>query len=240
MDTIVRATCPNCRMPLRIPTQWIGQIVRCKGCRAIVRSKARSGVDTPAPANGTAESAPLDQTVPNPKAFDFIEPRAARDDDPFPLPEPIAPPQPEADQLGGFGAAPVPVPQPMPAYPYPVPPPGYPYAPPPGYPYPVPPGYPAGAYAPPPGYPYPYAPPPGYPYPVPAYPQPEVVAQPGPEQRRVRTDLHASPINRPPLSQQEEQFIWWRSFFSPAVNHCQRPGVKHLNERRRKNDQAGR
>jgi hypothetical protein len=169
MDTIVRAACPKCRTVLRIPVQWVGQTVKCKKCGALVRSKPKNNVETLSSANGTAESAPLDQTIPNPDSFDFSQPAPANGDDPFPIPEPLIPPAPEAHPLGGFDAGPQP--QPAPVYPYPVPP-GYPYAPPPGYPYPVSPAYgPPGAYAPPPGYPYPlppgYAPPAGYPYPAP-------------------------------------------------------------------------
>src|SRR5438067_7932533 len=141
MDTTVRATCPKCRTVLRIPAQWVGQAVRCKKCGAVMRSKPKAG----APGNGTDEAAPLDGTAPHaanghpdPNAFDFSPPAPA-DDDPFPLPEPIAPPELEPDPLGGFGAA-------APTQPLPV------LGVPPGYPYPVPPGYPTPAgYAPPPG-----------------------------------------------------------------------------------------
>ena len=52
MDGTVRATCPGCRSPLRIPAQWVGQAVRCKKCGAVVRSKPKA--DAPAghaPAN---------------------------------------------------------------------------------------------------------------------------------------------------------------------------------------------
>src|SRR5262245_10592181 len=158
MNTTVRATCPKCRTALRIPTQWIGQTVRCRNCRATVRATPKNDTDTPRPvSNGTAEVAALDQTAPA-SAFDFAKTPQA--EAPFPLPEPIAPPAPAAHgdhPLDGFGATPQPQPAPAPA---PVP----------GYPYPAPPGYPPGAYAPP-GYP--YAPPPSYPYPVPpGYPQP--------------------------------------------------------------------
>jgi hypothetical protein len=188
MDATVRATCPNCRNVLRIPAQWVGQAVKCKKCGTVVRSKAKRGGSPDA--NGTAEAAALDST-PKPaagNAFDFNQ--QSREDDDFPLPEPIAPPVEKDDRFdptGGADASSQPqpaaaVPGMPPGYPYPLPPgyppppaygapPGYPYAPPPGYPYPVPPGYPPPAaygYPAPPGYPPgAYGPPPGYP---PGYP----------------------------------------------------------------------
>ena len=221
MDTTVRATCPKCRTSLRIPAQWVGQAVKCKKCGAIVRSKPKNDDDTPRPvSNGTAVAAPLDQTVPT-NAFDFVKPAA--EDDPFPLPEPIAPTEADNGPLGNFGSAPAPAPQPQPpqaqpqpGYPYPMPPgyappPGYPYAPP-GYPYPAPPGYPPGAYAPPPGYPYPmppgYAPPPGayappgYPYapPAPSAPgMPPAAPMPAPLPGPVKPGVPAKPQGQFPM-----------------------------------------
>jgi hypothetical protein len=167
MGSTVRATCPKCRTALRIPAGWVGQTVRCKQCGVTIRSRPKG--EAGSPAAGTAESAPLDRTAPAPN----VQP-PARADDPFGLPDPVAP-QPVADPFGG-----APVPQPVPGYPYPLPP-GYA---PPGYPYP-PPGYPPGAYAPPPGYPYPMPPgygPPGVYVPPQAYPLPAPVAVPVPVQ----------------------------------------------------------
>ena len=155
MDTTVRANCPQCRSVLRIPSEWLGRTVKCKKCGAHVRSKPKTTGETPTPTNGTAEAAPLDQTVPNPGKFS--SPATGIPADPFALP-----PEPGASPING--AAP-----PPPGYPYPVPP-GYPHAPPPGYPAP-------GGYAPP-GYP--YAPPPGYPYPIPPHPQQFAEAPPAP------------------------------------------------------------
>lgn len=162
MATTVRARCPGCRSVLRIPVRWLGQAVKCKKCGAVVRSRTPD-TDTPLPNGaGTAESVPLDQTVPaNPG--EYGRPAAAGGEYPYP-------------------AAPVP-----PGYTYPAAPgyapaaygpPQYPYAPPPGYPYPVP----HAAYGQPPGYPYPvppgaYAPPPAYSYSAPAAPAPAPLYQ---------------------------------------------------------------
>jgi hypothetical protein len=195
MDATVRATCPKCGTGLRIPTQWIGQVVRCKKCGSAVRSKPKSEGQTPA-ADGTTEAAPFDattphgnarydvngQSVPAPNEYASEQSKPSPNGVPFPLPEKVVPPGPNpvgnefnpAGRIGNGDVQPAPA---MPGYPYPMPP-GYPppgaYAPPPGYPYPAPPGYP---YPMPPGNPYPYppgygspgayAPSPGYPYAMP-------------------------------------------------------------------------
>jgi len=119
----VRAACPNCQTPLRIPAAWAGQVVKCKKCGSGVR--VRSG------------AAPIPQPVPQPappavSAFADMRPAAPANDNPFDDPPP-------AYNGNGYTA-------PVPAYPYPVPP-GAPAvatypAPPAGYPYPMPAGYP--------------------------------------------------------------------------------------------------
>ena len=54
MDTTVRATCPQCQTVLRIPSQWVGQAVKCKKCGSVVRSKPRG--------DGITETSHLDNT----------------------------------------------------------------------------------------------------------------------------------------------------------------------------------
>ena len=50
MDTTVRANCPQCRSVLRIPSEWLGRTVKCKKCRAHVRSEAQDqGRDADSP-----------------------------------------------------------------------------------------------------------------------------------------------------------------------------------------------
>lgn len=154
MQTTVRATCPKCRSVLRIPALWVGQMVRCTKCRAVVRSKRRG---MPAAVTMPATSAEQPARVSN--AFDFApNVPLPLDNDPLPLPEPM--PQP----------VPVPV---AAAQPYPAPS-SYPYAVPPGYAYPAPPGYPTPVAT------YPSPVPAGYPQPNPyaahvpmSVPQPE-------------------------------------------------------------------
>ena len=176
MDTTVRATCPQCQTGLRIPSQWLGQAIKCKKCGTVVRTKARN--------DGGDSAANLDQTqTTNGRtadvdhgAFDFNG-AADEGDGTFPGQESPAADNGWSNPAAGAAAPPLQPVAPPPGYPYPVPPgypppgagaygapPGYPYAPP-GYPYAPPPGFPPGA----PGYPPPgaYGAPPGYPYPVP-------------------------------------------------------------------------
>lgn len=171
MDATIRATCPSCQSPLKIPAQWVGQPVKCKKCGAIVRTKAKAS--NPAAA-GTAESAPLDITAPN--GYPTPAPGAAPHPSPFaglvpPTPTPAFNPfehegvavpghsTPHAVPPGYAYPAP-PAGQPAVAYPHPIPS-GYAAPTTPGSPYPVPAGYPVPA---PPGAP--YGVPPGYPHPV--------------------------------------------------------------------------
>jgi hypothetical protein len=185
MEATVRAACPKCQTVLRIPSDWVGRVVKCKNCAAQFRSKAK-----PEAAGTETGPLPADTTPPPGNAFDLSKPAAHDDEDPFGLGKMEAP--------APAAAAPAPVPAPAaPGYPAPPPgyalPPGYPapapgYAPPPGYPYP-PPGYPypPPGYAPAPGYPappavtYPYpAPPPGYPAPPAGYVPPPGYGYPAP------------------------------------------------------------
>lgn len=184
MEATVRATCPKCQTALRIPTQWVGQAVKCKTCGATVRTKAPA--ESPSP-DDTAPTPALPQPVAVPApapadAFDFNKP-SDDDDGFFGLPQPAPAPAPPGYPQPAYDANGYPLPPGYPAGAYPPPPgypaaaPGYPYGPPPGYPYALPPGY-----GPPPAYPYP-APPPGYPQPTqtgyappPGYAQPAAAA----------------------------------------------------------------
>ena len=56
MSATVRATCPGCRQPLRIPAEMLGKPVRCKKCGTVVRSKA--------PANAGPQPFSLDDPEP--------------------------------------------------------------------------------------------------------------------------------------------------------------------------------
>ena len=206
MDSTVRATCPTCRSPLRIPAEWVGQAVRCKKCGAVVKSKPRTDTSAPVQTPGPVVFELDDAPHPPPAAAngdgfdDLVMPgrgaapgpddlfRDHPDQQPQPLP---LPPDHGTEPFGQLGTRPAEAynpftasqpeaaPQaPPPGYPYPVPP-GYPHPyPAAGYPYPVPPGYPPH-----PGYPYPV--PPGYPPPYgyappPGYPYPAPPGAPAP------------------------------------------------------------
>src|SRR5215208_4299708 len=89
MDATVRATCPGCRNPIRIPAEWVGRAVKCKKCGAVVRSKPKAD----APANGAAP-APVEAAAPNAfvnltDAPDLLPPDAPESSLDFPLPEPV-------------------------------------------------------------------------------------------------------------------------------------------------------
>src|SRR5205085_1886555 len=77
MEATVRAVCPNCKMALRIPAQWVGQAVKCKKCGAQVRVKAKE--EAPAP-DDTAPATPLPPAaaapVPAPPAIRPVLPGA--------------------------------------------------------------------------------------------------------------------------------------------------------------------
>src|SRR5437868_259321 len=128
MDGTVRATCPGCRSPLRIPAQWVGQAVRCKKCGAVVRSKPKADAPTShAPANVfSLDDEPQPVEAGNGAGFeDLVLPgrsRAPGMDDLFEdHPDP-----PHAD--GATESFPFPAPPPEgqppvpPGYPYPLPP----------------------------------------------------------------------------------------------------------------------
>src|SRR5580692_10301520 len=96
MEAIVRATCPTCGTGLRIPAQWVGQAVKCKKCGSVVRSKPKDEKDqalsldaTTPPPNGHYNSNGHSVPAPGQNSFDFSKPTL--NDEPFPLPEPIAP-----------------------------------------------------------------------------------------------------------------------------------------------------
>lgn len=120
MEATIRAVCPSCRSPLRIPARWVGKSVKCKKCGAVVRARAKH------PGTGMAEAAPADGTaaqgfpvpvvggtgtapVPQPVPFEL-------DDDPEPYP-PVAQPIPYP-----YPYAAPPAYAPAADYPYPAPP----------------------------------------------------------------------------------------------------------------------
>src|SRR5262245_2085649 len=40
MAQVVQAACPGCRAILRIPSEWLHQPIRCKGCGTVVQALA--------------------------------------------------------------------------------------------------------------------------------------------------------------------------------------------------------
>src|SRR5262245_11535947 len=50
MASSIEASCPKCRQGLRIPADWVGRTVRCKGCVQTLQARPRAGTAPPAPA----------------------------------------------------------------------------------------------------------------------------------------------------------------------------------------------
>ncbi len=40
MSTVVQSTCPGCKQPLRIPSDWLTQAIRCKHCGLVLQAKS--------------------------------------------------------------------------------------------------------------------------------------------------------------------------------------------------------
>src|SRR5579871_4266530 len=62
MSQVVQAKCPHCLQTLRIPSEWIGQAMRCKFCKSTFQARTRTP-DTPLPANAVA-AAPVARAAP--------------------------------------------------------------------------------------------------------------------------------------------------------------------------------
>ena len=98
MSSVVQSTCPGCKQPLRIPSDWLMQAIRCKQCGLVLQAKAParapSGVRpavssrTPAPpsrpvaasaapAAPAAAAPPLAIALPSPVAYAPGSPVAA-------------------------------------------------------------------------------------------------------------------------------------------------------------------
>src|SRR4051794_39106672 len=99
METTVRATCPQCRSALRIPTHFLGQMVRCKKCGAVVRTKPRAAngagpvpVVAPPPLPATQSQA-YPVPVPALLPLDFAPPQSRPPPAASPYPAPPAYPQ---------------------------------------------------------------------------------------------------------------------------------------------------
>lgn len=78
MSQIKQAACPSCKAVLRIPTEWVGQAIRCKACGATVHTRVSSS-SRPAPPPPPPPPPRKPTTPPPPRAaargnvFDFDE-----------------------------------------------------------------------------------------------------------------------------------------------------------------------
>ncbi len=82
MSTVVQSTCPGCKQPLRIPSDWLSQAVRCKQCGLVLQ--ARSTVAAYAPRSSGIRPAVSARTPPPPSRA--IQPPVARRPPKWPLP----------------------------------------------------------------------------------------------------------------------------------------------------------
>lgn len=67
MSQVMQAVCPGCRSLLHIPSAWLAQPVRCKGCGMVMQPQ----LPTPAPTPPPSRLRKADPSAPSP--FDFVE-----------------------------------------------------------------------------------------------------------------------------------------------------------------------
>jgi hypothetical protein len=58
MSAVIQATCPGCKKLLRLPADWINQLIRCKQCGTVVQVKKRTTTTTPVLSRSQMPSAP--------------------------------------------------------------------------------------------------------------------------------------------------------------------------------------
>lgn len=69
MSQVVQAACPGCKSVLRIPADWIGQPIRCKGCGTVLQAKTPPAPQvTPEPQRRVAPPPPPVAASPRPVA----------------------------------------------------------------------------------------------------------------------------------------------------------------------------
>ncbi len=90
MDSQLRGICPQCGSRLRIPPEWVGQVVRCRKCQAVIRLKTPLAVTAPV-SSGTLTSHGNNGTV-HPTASPVVIPPAAGLPHAVPAAIPLAPP----------------------------------------------------------------------------------------------------------------------------------------------------
>src|SRR5262245_54084405 len=69
MPQTLVAPCPGCRQPLRLPAEWVGQLLRCKKCGTGLQARPRAAAPVPAtppaaPPAGPAVNAPAPAPYP--------------------------------------------------------------------------------------------------------------------------------------------------------------------------------
>ncbi len=90
MESQLRGICPQCGSRLRIPREWVGQVMRCRKCQAVIRLKTPLAVTMPQ-SNGTVTSPGNNGSV-HPTAQPVAIPSAASLPHTVPAAMPLVPP----------------------------------------------------------------------------------------------------------------------------------------------------
>ncbi len=64
MSTVVQSTCPGCKQPLRIPSDWLTQAIRCKHCGLVLQVKSSVAAHAPRSSGTRPAVSPRTPSVP--------------------------------------------------------------------------------------------------------------------------------------------------------------------------------
>src|SRR5690242_1854422 len=90
MTPVVQAVCPQCKKTLRVPADWLDNVMRCKFCGLAIHFKLKAGAvlpghsNRPQPARTAPTAAPLTNGIQRPANAAY----------------PASPPAPPAQQAG--------------------------------------------------------------------------------------------------------------------------------------------
>src|SRR5262249_39514820 len=79
MAPIVQAECPGCKKVLRIPAEWMHQVIRCKHCGMVASARPTVAITPISPASSTHSPSPASVTSVVPSAPGAVAPTAGAD-----------------------------------------------------------------------------------------------------------------------------------------------------------------